>query len=249
MKTFTIVKVNPQTGDSESSSAHQCPECGNIVECQIDGGERHWIHCTCGEVTKCGEGVMERVAVGVSLPRPEPRCRCQDCESEWDEGDLDYIEDLSMRIAPGEPFPAGQCPNCKALCHRIEPEEAEPVAVDASLLEIRDILFRDEDADGNTIYHGVKTLDYRDAIDAIAQVVVEACGDPGKTQQVEAPETAYALADGDLNILTSEAYGHLLPGQVIVGDLEEARAEAEEQSYRDGSTPNIVKITLVEPGD
>jgi hypothetical protein len=183
MKTFTMVRRNPDTQEPEEIVAHQCP-CGNIVECCIDGGERHWIHCTCGETTNCGKGVMDnRVSVGIN-----PKAQCGNCEKTWDEGDLHDIVDFSLRTAPGEEIPAGQCPDCQALCHRVKPE-------------------------------------------------------------VEEPKSTYALADGDLNILVSPAYGYMLPGQMLIGDLEVAKEAAEAQSYLDGVTPNIVKITLVVAGD
>ena len=52
--------------------------------------------------------------------------RCQNCSALWDEEDLlEEIPDLQMRVAPGEPMPAGECLYCKALCHLFEGEYAD----------------------------------------------------------------------------------------------------------------------------
>lgn len=59
MKTYKIVRRNPDTLEGEEIVAHRCA-CGNFVECCIDGEDNHWIHCTCGKTTKCGVGVMEQ---------------------------------------------------------------------------------------------------------------------------------------------------------------------------------------------
>jgi len=47
---------------------------------------------------------------------------CQDCGKRWslDELKLD-IPDIQQRVAPGEPMPAGECPDCGALCHEVTP--------------------------------------------------------------------------------------------------------------------------------
>jgi hypothetical protein len=47
----------------------------------------------------------------------EPRYRCQNCEQEWGLNDLHEITHLSERVEIGEVMPAGQCPDCGALCH------------------------------------------------------------------------------------------------------------------------------------
>jgi len=43
--------------------------------------------------------------------------RCQDCESTWSVDALDPITHLIQRVGPGEIMPAGQCPECGAVCH------------------------------------------------------------------------------------------------------------------------------------
>lgn len=42
---------------------------------------------------------------------------CQSCSRRWLEEQLNEVEDLSMRVAPGEPMPSGECPACGAVCH------------------------------------------------------------------------------------------------------------------------------------
>ena len=51
--------------------------------------------------------------------------QCQDCCGLWDEDDLKLdIPHLYERVAPGEPMPAGECPECGALCHKDEEKYA-----------------------------------------------------------------------------------------------------------------------------
>ena len=43
---------------------------------------------------------------------------CENCGAEYEcQSDLDYIEDMTDRIAPGEFVPGGQCTECGAICH------------------------------------------------------------------------------------------------------------------------------------
>lgn len=41
---------------------------------------------------------------------------CQNCGIRLDEDELNPVKDISERVAPGEPIPAGECPDCGALC-------------------------------------------------------------------------------------------------------------------------------------
>lgn len=50
----------------------------------------------------------------------EESFECQDCGREWEEDDLYPVEDISERVAPGEPMPSGECPWCGAVCHPVE---------------------------------------------------------------------------------------------------------------------------------
>ena len=42
------------------------------------------------------------------------------------------IPDLLERIAPGEPVPAGECPDCGALVHADEATPAAPMSTDSN---------------------------------------------------------------------------------------------------------------------
>lgn len=46
--------------------------------------------------------------------------KCQSCGTKWDKDALKEIKDIFQRVAPGEPMPSGECPDCGALCHPIE---------------------------------------------------------------------------------------------------------------------------------
>ena len=47
---------------------------------------------------------------------------CQNCRARWPSQDLLPVQDIFQRVAPGEPMPSGECPDCGALCHP-EPEK------------------------------------------------------------------------------------------------------------------------------
>jgi hypothetical protein len=53
-----------------------------------------------------------------------PRVNCDNCPWIGSERDCGEIQNLSGRVAPGEIMPAGECPECGALCHLTENEEA-----------------------------------------------------------------------------------------------------------------------------
>lgn len=51
---------------------------------------------------------------------PEPRpFQCENCGAHYTEGELRPVRHIDVRVAPGEPMPAGECPSpgCGALCH------------------------------------------------------------------------------------------------------------------------------------
>jgi len=50
---------------------------------------------------------------------------CQNCQATHDEELLNEVKDIHERVAPGEPMPAGECPDCGAVCH----EDERPVYV------------------------------------------------------------------------------------------------------------------------
>ena len=55
---------------------------------------------------------------------------------------LEQVPDLLQRVAPGEPMPYGECPECGALCHeteKITPEgDTVTVPVDSGMLLVID---------------------------------------------------------------------------------------------------------------
>lgn len=42
---------------------------------------------------------------------------CQNCPWEGPSSECKPIKNLLERVAPGEPMPCGECPQCGALCH------------------------------------------------------------------------------------------------------------------------------------
>lgn len=50
---------------------------------------------------------------------------CQACEWQGSTPDVQPIENFEIRVAPGEPVPPGQCPECQALCRFAPDPEAE----------------------------------------------------------------------------------------------------------------------------
>ncbi len=46
--------------------------------------------------------------------------KCSSCEWFGIHTDLEMITDFEMRVSPGEPCPAGECPECAALAHTVK---------------------------------------------------------------------------------------------------------------------------------
>ncbi len=70
---------------------------------------------------------------------------CQNCPKRWKMGELiNPIPDLEQRVAPGEPMPAGECPDedCGAVCHVIDLNK--PITILTVYL----------DGDGDLQFHG-----------------------------------------------------------------------------------------------
>ncbi len=55
----------------------------------------------------------------------DAKVKCDDCDWTGVGLDLDLIADIHLRVAPGEPYPAGECPECGCLCHLVQ-EEINP---------------------------------------------------------------------------------------------------------------------------
>ena len=43
--------------------------------------------------------------------------KCENCGKSWKQERLNLVAHLLDRVMPGEIMPAGQCPDCEALCH------------------------------------------------------------------------------------------------------------------------------------
>lgn len=45
--------------------------------------------------------------------------QCQNCQETWELSELNPMPTAHIfeRVAPGEPMPAGECPECGAVCH------------------------------------------------------------------------------------------------------------------------------------
>jgi DNA-directed RNA polymerase subunit RPC12/RpoP len=80
-----------------------------VWRCQKCGAEEHITRYPPEEPSEDGDldesAGEERVAV------------CQNCGQVWPEPALRPIRDVEQRVAPGEPMPAGECPECGTLCH------------------------------------------------------------------------------------------------------------------------------------
>ena len=75
----------------------------------------------------CEQILAEVIAAAEDgLPIPRQLHECQNCEQLWPESLLNEVEDLSMRVAPGEPMPSGECPACGAVCHPKAVSEPSP---------------------------------------------------------------------------------------------------------------------------
>jgi hypothetical protein len=48
-----------------------------------------------------------------------PEVYCQNCPWTGHMADVQPMEDMAARIAPGEIVPAGECPKCGALCQLV----------------------------------------------------------------------------------------------------------------------------------
>lgn len=50
---------------------------------------------------------------------------CQNCGEIWPNDDLGVPRRLTQRVAPGEPHPSGECPDCGALCQPVPEDNIE----------------------------------------------------------------------------------------------------------------------------
>lgn len=69
------------------------------------------------EEYQCCECLSEAKIVTLSDIR-----ECANCARNWNLDELKPIQDPWQRIAEGEPWPAGECPDCGSLCYKVEKE-------------------------------------------------------------------------------------------------------------------------------
>lgn len=50
-------------------------------------------------------------------------CECDNCGKELMSSELEPIRDAEQRLTPGAETPAGECPDCYALCYVVKPDE------------------------------------------------------------------------------------------------------------------------------
>lgn len=61
----------------------------------------------------------------VLAERESMKTRCDNCKKVW-EGPIPAVRDLLVRVEPGSMMPAGECPECSALCYpEPDPKEAK----------------------------------------------------------------------------------------------------------------------------
>ncbi len=95
--------------------AHLVPDGSEIV----DEGDHEWDEKSSVRCKACDW--RGKVADLLELPAPTgPMSACDNCQVEFAESQLNEIDKLFERVAPGEPMPSGECPACGSLCHRIE---------------------------------------------------------------------------------------------------------------------------------
>lgn len=89
---------------------YECDDCGEQWEDEWDS--------TCDDpCPKCEVPYSPMRSENVSAG---DYAKCDNCGQCWRDDALDEIDRLVERVSPGEPMPAGQCPDCTSLCHLIE---------------------------------------------------------------------------------------------------------------------------------
>ena len=115
-------------------------------------------------------------------------CICQNCRKAWAETDLDPIEHLEERVAPGERMPAGQCPDCDAVCHY--DYKAIEAAAEAMFLTLP-----------TTWFYACPEC-HSTQIQQTAWIYMntgENTGDEGPSDTIWCPDCAEEMGDGEIN--------------------------------------------------
>ena len=94
------------------------------TEAQAEAAGAAWLM---GLVPGVAEGEVEGQAVNKGLATTfsyeviKGNNQCQNCDWVGSDGETNDIEDFSLRVSPGEIVPVGECPDCGAVCHYIDP--------------------------------------------------------------------------------------------------------------------------------
>lgn len=94
------------------------------------------------------------------------RCKCANCGKRWPESKLVAPADLYERLTPGCTVPAGECPDCGALCYQpdqiciVRHRALRPYYSAARLVEVHGakvaVQINDPDTDCFTTFRGEK---------------------------------------------------------------------------------------------
>lgn len=125
-----IKAVAKAAGASLRRAGHQVPHTALLHALSAALNKRDW------HTVKAALGTAEATpAAPADKPNLVTVYRCQNCDFETlHETELKEPKDLWERVAPGEPVPAGECPDCGALCHGedVPADEAPKAEEDAT---------------------------------------------------------------------------------------------------------------------
>ena len=134
----------PEIAQQTENARHSCKYTDQRVARLIEAAPDMFLACreTMDWIEQARHGTLNDVecAMGRKIPQSQMRealgkalgedeyAVCQNCETSFFWLDLDPIDDLRQRVETGEPLPAGQCPDCGALCYDLDTAEstAEP---------------------------------------------------------------------------------------------------------------------------
>lgn len=92
-------------------------------------------------------------------------CTCGDCDWSGDVDELDIIEGCSL--TPGDPSPAGRCPECGTLAYPDEERDHDVDKARVAMALIRTVA-------NMTEYKGNDTSDWQDAMSTLNSVIRKA---------------------------------------------------------------------------
>ena len=138
--TYQIAEIAEQTENGGLSCKYTDERVARLIEAApalflACRGMLEWIRkARLGTLQQFEEDLGEKTlevalieALGKALGEDEYAV-CHNCESSFLWPSLGPIDDLRQRVQAGEPLPAGQCPDCGALCYDLDTAEstAEP---------------------------------------------------------------------------------------------------------------------------